>query len=284
LRTQSRDNTKSIFEETSFKALDNSYLDLLNSIREANAQQALAAMNAEAMILRSVSEKKEVVRPKPGSLTSIGSYDDSILKKVLKSPDKDKDDVKETGRRFESKQEEFLFMFRYLWISYEEVKNLLVMREKELIDSLNTQINNFTPERQAKNVLYFGSKDNTLISLVSPTSRTQGGRLIFRNTSGRYAWEFSQIHCIKASALEKPIKSFEELNESTIKFDCPNLFQEDASKRGVSIKAGAMLPKRAMSEKFEQRDPFKELFQYVKQHISEYEEVIFIWEFYIKFY
>lgn len=225
----------------------------------------------DSVILRSVSEKTEVVRPKPGSLTSIGSYDDSILKKVLKSPDKDKDDVKE-GKRFESKQEEFLFMFRYLWISYEEVKQLLVMKEKELIDSLNTQINNFTPERQVKNSMFFSYKDNTLISLVTPTSRTQGGRVIFRNTSGRYAWEFSQIHCIKGSALDKTIKGFDELNESFVAFDTPNLFQEDASKRVVSIK-GAMLPKRAMSEKFEQRDPFKELFQYIKEYVTDYEEV-----------
>jgi len=110
-----------------------------------------------------------------------------------------------------------------------------------------------------------------LISLVTPTSRTQGGRGIFRNTSGGYAWEFSQIHCIKGSALDKTIKGFDELNESFVAFDTPNLFQEDASKRVVSIK-GAMLPKRAMSEKFEQRDPFKELFQYIKEYVTDYEE------------
>ena len=223
---------------------------------------------------RSFSEKIPFSRSKTG-LASSGSFDDSVLKlPLISSPPKEGDEQEDHPQpsKFESRTEELLFKFRFLWISNEEVKQLLTMREKELVDSLNSQINNFNPERQLKNIQFFDYRGG-IVSLVGPSSATIGGRFIFRNITGRFAWEFSQLHCLKSSALEKPIQSFDELNESTLTLDCPNLFQENPNNM-ISIK-NDVLTKRAISDKMEQKDPFKELFTYVKEHVNEYEEVKF---------
>jgi len=182
----------------------------------------------------------------------------------------ERDEYHAQQNKFDSKIEELLFKFRFLWISNEEVKQLLTMREKELVDSLNSQINNFNPERQLKNIQFFDYRGG-IVSLVGPSSGTIGGRFIFRNITGRFAWEFSQLQCLKSSALETPVKNIDELNESVLTLDCPNLFQENVNSM-ISIK-NDVLTKRTISEKVEQRDPFKELFVYVKEHVNDYEEV-----------
>lgn len=227
------------------------------------------------MLSRSVSDKTPHGSQKL-SLPGSGVFDDTACKIPLGvSPVKVKNENGLSSLEvsiFELKYKEFLSIFRYLWIPNEDIKQLLLLKEKELVDNLNTRINNFMPESQANNVRFFDYKGDTLISLVAPSSRTLGARMIFRNITGRFAWEFSHIACLKASAMEKATKSFEELNESVVTFECPNVYDEEDSKKAISIKVD-MLPKKTISDKLEQKDPFRELLAYVKENIQEYEEV-----------
>lgn len=224
---------------------------------------------------RSVSEKLHL-RTKSGVFVN-GPFDDSIIKLDIDfSPCKEnlepspKEHIEEMARR-----EEFLSMFKYLWFSKEDEKQLIQMKENELVGQLNLLINSFSPKTHPKDLLYYGYKDQTLISLVGPSSKSIGGRFLFRNITGRFAWEFSYIQCLQANAAEKTATYFGDLSESTLDLDYPNIFYEDtAAKVKMPSLKGDGSPRRSIVEK-EHRDVFRELFEYIRDHVSEYEEVRF---------
>lgn len=172
-------------------------------------------------------------------------------------------------------KEEFLIaMFNYLSLSKEDVTRALHMREKELIDYLNAQINSFNSENQHPDAKYFTYKDTTFVSYISPSSRTIGGRVLFRNITGRFAWEFSYIRALSQNSIEKGPKRFGEINQEALVLPSISLFKDTLEEQKTAKEI--LNSQRQIELKVEGedcKDVFKQLFEYIKEHVSGFEEV-----------
>jgi len=172
-----------------------------------------------------------------------------------------------------SKRENLLSIFGYLKLPKEELLKMLYMRENELIDSLNSHIENFSSEVQPKDVRYFTFKDTTLLSAVSSASKTIGGRILFRNVTGRFAWQFSYIQALSSKSIESGKMTFDDINQKTLTIDSTSLFEDEKTLKQKTSQEKQL--KIEINPEFNNpKDVFKELFEYIKDHVSDYIEVI----------
>ena len=177
-----------------------------------------------------------------------------------------------------SKREDLLSMFGYLKLSKEEVRKMLYMKENEIINSLNSHIEHFSSEVQPEDVRYFTYKDTTILSAVSSASKTIGGRILFRNVTGRFAWEFSYIQALSPQSIEPGKKTFDDINQKTLTIDSASLFDEEflQKQKNLKDKLSSHSPQLKIEinpDGTEHKDVFKELFEYIREYVNDYVEV-----------
>lgn len=248
LKNQDKDNTKSIFEETAFKNLSPEYQDYLQS----------------------------------GNRISLGKSSVLIPSEERKQADNDFDldiqDVQDLGKR-----QNLLSLFSFLPISQEERQRMLHFKDKEIIDNLNSLLNSYNTETQHNDVLYFTFKENTLISAAGASSKSIGGRVLFRNMTGRFAWEFSYIQALGTKSIEDGPKTFEDINQKTFTVSSASLFaapvpseenpKEASEEKGEKNEIGLHVDVNPDVSNACHRDIFNELFEYIKSHVNDYAEV-----------
>ena len=175
------------------------------------------------------------------------------------------------------KRDRLISLFDYLPFPKDELKKMLhvmSVRERDIIDYLNYQINSLSSETQHGDVRYLTFRDTTFISAASSSSRTTGGRVLFRNMTGKFAWEFSYLQALDQRALERHPKTFDDINKKTLTVKGVNLFQENVQERPSATDAlNLQLRSDLDQEVSTQRDVFKELYDYIKQHVTDFVEV-----------
>ena len=78
---------------------------------------------------------------------------------------------------------------------------MIAKNEQELMDCINMHINNYSSDNPDSRTLFFSFRDTALLSFVDSQAKTVGGRVIMRNMTGRYAWEFSNLPCLNERAV-----------------------------------------------------------------------------------
>jgi len=250
LKNQDKDNTKSIFEETAFKNLSPEYQDYLQS----GNRISLGNLGRSSVLIPS-EERKQA--------------DNEFALDIQDVQDLDK-------------RQNLLSLFSFLPISQEERQRMLHFRDKEIIDNLNSLLNSYNTETQHNDVLYFTFKENTLISAAGASSKSIGGRVLFRNMTGRFAWEFSYIQALGTKAIENDPKTFEDINQKTFTVSSASLFaapapqaeDNQALKEAIEEKEGGLrVDVNSDANNASHRDVFNELFEYIKSHVNDYVEV-----------
>lgn len=174
------------------------------------------------------------------------------------------------------KRDRLVSLFDYLPFPKDELKKMLhamSVRERDIIDYLNSQINGINSETQHGEVRYLTFRDTTFISAASSSSRTTGGRILFRNMTGKFAWEFSYLQALDQKALEPKPKMFDDINKKTLTVKCLNLFQENVQVKPSAVDTLNLQLREAQDKEAPtQKDVFKELYEYIKQHVTDFVE------------
>ena len=205
-KNQKTDNTKSIFEETSFKNLPKNYLEFfdLSSIRKKrwfSLKKQLSSCNIIQISSLDEIEKIDNNRVIGGKIGSINIHDKLGSNELeTKSPvDIKKQNSPVQYHMLETKspvtrgQEKFINTFKFITTTESQLK-LLKSKGNEFIDVLNMMINNYSPENPDKNTIHLSLFDNSILSIIeTPKDKNIATRLIMRNLSGRFAWEFNHI-------------------------------------------------------------------------------------------
>lgn len=217
--------------------------------------------------------------------TSISKLDDT---QSLDIHDNDYELDIQDSNESKRKRDRLISLFDYLPFNKDDLKRLLQtmsIRERDIIDYLNSQINSLSSETQHSDVRYLTFRDNTFISAASSSSRTTGGRVLFRNMTGKFAWEFSYLQALDQKALERHPKTFDDINKKTLTVKCLNLFQEkeNVQERPSATDALNLQLRGDLDQEVQtQRDVFKELYDYIKQHVTDFVEVRMIILRYLK--
>lgn len=117
--------------------------------------------------------------------------------------------------------------FDYLQFPEAFSKKLILFKETELIDYINMLISKFSSEAQDPNMIYFSYKDNTVISHVGQGSRDSASRIIYRNQTGKFAWEFGYIKALNPSVIYGGKKTVDSILHNRMKVKIKDFFEKE---------------------------------------------------------
>ena len=177
------------------------------------------------------------------------------------------------------KRGNLMLHFDYIPASKDEILRMLHMREKDVIDTLNGKINSFNSEAQHKDIRYFTFKDNALISAMNNPLQTTGTKILFRNMTGKFTWELSYIQALNRASFESRTTAFSEISENTLKIPFGTLLPELTSRKPSNENEPpspllTFTRKESHEEALFQKDLFNESFNYIKEHVTDFIEVI----------
>jgi len=231
LKSQEKDTIDSIFEEVSFKNLQRNYND--------NFQRR----KASSMFSRRIASQ-------PSNLDKLETIGHPTLEKSNSNAQREGIGIEQLlllGSDGEKtlKRTRLLDPFQYLPFQKDEMMQLLIMRERELIDYINMQIRRYTPDKLPEGVMYLCYQDSALLVNVGESSRTIGGRILMRNITGRFGWEFSYLSTLNSNVHQRGPKRFDELPYNQLTIIPYSPYEEDMlvpSRKGSS-KKNTSIPK-----------------------------------------
>ena len=175
------------------------------------------------------------------------------------------------SKEYISPREEFLRSFEYLKLPKEEYSKLLLMKETELLNNLNMHINNYNPDAHEPDVMYFAYRDSSLISFSAQSEKGVGSKLILRNMTGRFAWNFIFLHSVHPDCIKPGAKGFEKIVKQKLKVKTLDPFEENKPEN-KKAEEQQLLKKKSLSEEEARKDIFKELADKIKELIPDLKE------------
>jgi hypothetical protein len=109
--------------------------------------------------------------------------------------------------------------FSFIHLPEKDSLGLLFLPERELVNYLNTLMYTFNPDSPDPSTNYFSYKENTVITNVGTSARKfgVGARYIFRNSTGKFAWEMTYIPALNENIINSEKKHIEKLLQRTVK-------------------------------------------------------------------
>lgn len=203
---QGKDNVRSIFDEHSFKHIPREYLKIFEEHEKlkADPQEIQSALTLEKDTSLKLKAETSLPSPKDDSAnkTSLSptqqSQSDGYI--MIEPHKSDPDSAKIKPEIEQSKLMQFLYQYKYIAANGDNLAKLFAKTKedpKDLINTFNNLVNSNTSENTDQpHPLYLFLEDGTIISLLDTANKEEkaiNSKLIIRNITGKYAWNFEHI-------------------------------------------------------------------------------------------
>ena len=194
-------------------------------------------------------------------------------------------------------QEKFINTFKFITTTELQLK-LLKSKDNEFIDVLNMMINNYNPEYHDKNSIYLSLFENSILSVIETAKdKNMATRLIMRNLSGKFAWEFNHIRAFneklftetqfnpnniyvekfQATSLHNEIEEISEIqsNSSNLNSDIQMIVRDIRSEAILGTEDIESNIEKEILQNIEEikelhKDKFAEMLEYIQDNIQDF--------------
>jgi hypothetical protein len=233
-KNQSKDNKRSIFDEHSFKYLPADYQSILGSEIGETRVESNGSVKLDEML--------EIQRPRAENVNFLKNEEETQELRLNRH-------------------------FKYLALSHEEITKILNdQTSQDLCNFLNTQIANFVPNCQMGDVLNLAYRDHSIFTYTGPVGKVNSVRMITRNMTGRFAWEFRRIISFNKNITLEGGKKISDILESNMRLK---------QSRPSHEKMGTEYPEVLDLDEVAGNDIFEKISERVKEYTDDFKEFDF---------